>query len=202
MSPTPIQALTYFASAIGIYSSISIFLTINHFRKPDNPSDNPSFLPLFAFSVLTILGNATYVYGIVQRALSASSSPPDSYQLALILVLQIASHSLWSWAQRTVSPKQFTRAMSKDTPKFLVTTGPYAYVRNPFYTAYLMTYAATAILAGRTVDFVLLGGFYVCYYLVSLSEQRKFERSGVRGEYAAFRKTRARFFCGGVLGGG
>ncbi|KAK0625793.1 hypothetical protein B0T14DRAFT_508594 [Immersiella caudata] len=191
---TPTQATTYLEAAISIYSSISIFRTINYFRKPDSPSDNPNIPSLFAFGTLATLGNAIFAHGVFQRALSIA--PLSPYRVALILLLQIASHTLWSWAQRTVSPNQFTRAMSKDTPKFLVTTGPYAYVRNPFYTAYLMTYAATAVLAGRRVDYLLLGCFYVCYYLVSLSEQRKFERSEVRGEYERFRRSRARFFVG------
>jgi hypothetical protein len=59
-----------------------------------------------------------------------------------------------------------------------------------------MTYAASALLAGRSVDYALWACFYACYYLVSISEQRKFETSELAEAYARFKATRARFFLG------
>ncbi|KAK0648550.1 hypothetical protein B0T16DRAFT_456018 [Cercophora newfieldiana] len=193
-SIAPSQALTYLSALISLYSTISIFLTIRYFSKPSGPTPGPNLLHLASFSTLTILGNATFMHGIYHRAFY--SAPPTPSRLAFILALQAASHALWTWTIRTVSPNQFTRAMSRDTPKELVTTGPYAYTRNPFYTAYLMTYAATALLSGRVVDYVLLSAFYVCYYLVSLGEERKFMESRLRGEYERFKGSRVRFFVG------
>jgi protein-S-isoprenylcysteine O-methyltransferase Ste14 len=194
-SLTPAQALTYLSATVSLYSTISIFLTINYFRKPSDPNSGPNLLPILLFGALAILGNATYMHGIYHRIFS-SLAPLTLPRLGLVLLLQTASLSLWTWATRTVSPNQFTRAMSRDMPKELVTTGPYAYVRNPFYSAYMMTYGATAMLSGRVVDYAILGGFYVCYYLVSKGEERKFLESGLKGEYERFRRSRSRFFVG------
>ena len=193
MDVVPAQAFAYLEAAISIYSSISLFLTMTYFRKPSSPSESPFALSQALFGTLAIVGNAIFLHGIITRI---STSPPSNFELSLIALLQTLSHTLWSYTRRTVPPNRFTRALSRDIPKELVTTGPYAYLRNPFYTAYLLTYAATAVLAGRKVDYALLGAFYVCYYVLSKSEERKFEGSELRGEYERFKKTRARFFVG------
>ena len=187
---TPTKALVYTEAAVSLYTTAEIIRTINYFRKPAT-KESPLTLPKALFGTLSLAGNIIYIHGIIRRAKLGTSSPR---RLATVGALQTASHLLWSWARRTVAPNQFTRALSSDVPKELVTTGPYAYIRNPFYSSYLMAYAATATLSGRAVDYVLLACFYVCYYLTSVGEQRKFEGSELRETYAKFKATRARFF--------
>src|SRR5262245_58560378 len=43
----------------------------------------------------------------------------------------VASLVLFEWARRTVSGRLFSYIFSSDTPEFLCTDGPYAYIRNP-----------------------------------------------------------------------
>lgn len=186
------KALIYTESAISLYSTASLFRTLTYFRKPA-PSDGPATLSQALFGSLGVVGNIIYVHGVIRRARRGSAG---RRHIAAVGILQTASHLLWSWTCRTVPPGRLTRALSRDTPRELVITGPYAYMRNPFYSAYLMSYAATATLSGRTVDYVLLVCFYVCYYLTSLSEQRKFEESDLAEAYARFKATRVRFFIG------
>jgi len=188
----PVQTLARIEALISVYSAVELVRTATYFRKPE-PSTGVSVLATIPFAALFIGGNSTYVYGIFKRVTSGTAGLG---QVATVAVLQVASHLLWAWACRTVAKGQFTVALSKDKPKELVTTGPYAYVRNPFYTAYLLTYAATALLSGRPVDFALWVCFYVCYYLVTIGEQRKFEKSELAEAYARFKATRARFFYG------
>ncbi|KAK1751352.1 hypothetical protein QBC47DRAFT_391673 [Echria macrotheca] len=187
---TPTKVLVYTEAAVSLYTTAEIIRTINYFRRPKT-NEPPFTLPKVLFAGLGLAGNVVYIHGIIRRAKLGTSSPR---RLATVGALQTASHLLWSWARRTVAPNQFTRALSSDVPKELVTTGPYAYIRNPFYSSYLMAYAAAATLSGRTVDYVLLSCFYVCYYLTSIGEQRKFERSELKEAYAKFKATRARFF--------
>lgn len=190
-----ITLLPHFLALISVYSTISVILTITYFRAPAS-SESPHRPSQALFSLILLGGSAIHMHGVFQRITTAAQPPPYPFQLVLIATLQTASHLLWAWTRRTVSRNEFTRALSRDVPKKLVTTGPYGYTRNPFYAAYLMMFAATAVLGGRGVDYVVLGALYVTYYLVSLGEERKFMGSELRREYESFRKSRVRFFVG------
>ncbi|KAK5652302.1 hypothetical protein OQA88_10650 [Cercophora sp. LCS_1] len=194
MSLTPL--IIPILALISLYSTLAIIATITYFRAP-SPTEAPHRPSLLLFTLTLLGGIAIHTHGVYHRLFTPQPSLPP-WNLVLILLLQICSHALWTWTRRTVSRNEFTRALSRDVPKKLVTTGPYAYTRNPFYASYLMSFAATAVLSGRGVDYMVLGASYVAYWLVAVGEERKFMQSELRGEYEAFRRGRARFFVGAL----
>ena len=104
-----------------------------------------------------------------------------------------ATVGLFEWARRTIRGLYFSYIFSTDTPTFLCTAGPYAYIRNPFYTSYLLTMVSTAVMLPsvfRGVVVVALAGYL---RLAAVLEERKFERSRMAADYASYRARTGRF---------
>jgi protein-S-isoprenylcysteine O-methyltransferase Ste14 len=100
---------------------------------------------------------------------------------------------LFEWARRTVRGRFFSWIFSKDTPTFLCANGPFAYVRNPFYTSYLLTMAATVILQLRLFKVAVFLGMIMYFTAAARHEERKFARSAIAADYARYKERTGRF---------
>jgi len=169
-------------------------------------------LPAFAVPV------AVYLWQVVGAARTFAPRPQDFSPLSSLITLGMgalildswtveptavlfvagcaglgAALGLFEWARRTVRGQFFSYIFAKDTPTFLCTSGPYARIRNPFYTSYLLTMASTALMfpsrfrAGVVV--AMLGYFMAA----ALFEERKFARSTIAEAYAAYKARTGRF---------
>jgi protein-S-isoprenylcysteine O-methyltransferase Ste14 len=103
------------------------------------------------------------------------------------------SLALFEWARQSVRGKPFSYIYSKDTPQFVWTSGPYAFVRNPFYVSYLLSYFAVAIMFPGIASFAVVVGMTIYFNVAARQEEKKFERSPLAAEYAAYRKRTGRF---------
>ena len=96
---------------------------------------------------------------------------PESTILAssIWLVALLASLALFWWAILTARNLDF--AFSK-TVGNLLTSGPYAIVRHPFYVSYILVWASTTILFNSVFLWITL--FYlVTFYLMSARDEEK-----------------------------
>src|SRR5215510_7559526 len=93
------------------------------------------------------------------------------------------SLALFEWARHTIRGKFFSYAFCRDIPQFLLTTGPYAYVRNPFYSSYLLAYVGAAILfpGVATLFVVVMMGLLLAR--AARYEESKFQKSTLAAEY-------------------
>lgn len=185
-----LQYIAWIEAAVCLYSTLKLLGTTAFFAKHGGSAAQPVFATSI-FVLLALVGNLVLLHGVLSRA---NSGDVGLLRVVFVALLQAVSHFIWSWARRTVQPQQLSRALSQDIPKTLISGGPYTYIRNPFYTAYLTSYAAATVLSNRSGDYVLLACFYACYYLTSLDEERKFSESSLADAYAQFKTTRARFF--------
>ena len=78
---------------------------------------------------------------------------------------------------------------------FLITTGPFAYVRNPLYVGNMLMYAGIGIMSMALFPWLLLVAivwFYIQYYLIVTKEEEYLtERFGE--EYTEYRRHVGRF---------
>jgi protein-S-isoprenylcysteine O-methyltransferase Ste14 len=100
---------------------------------------------------------------------------------------------LFEWARRTVRGHYFSWIFSSDTPTFLCTDGPFAYVRNPFYTSYLLTMAATLMIRPGVYRAAVFLAMVVYFVAAALHEERKFGRSAIAADYARYKGRTGRF---------
>jgi protein-S-isoprenylcysteine O-methyltransferase Ste14 len=103
------------------------------------------------------------------------------------------SIALFEWARQSVQGKVFSYIFSNDTPEFLWTSGPFAYIRNPFYASYLLSYFSVAIMFPGIASLIVVVGMTIYFTAAARHEERKFERSPLAAEYAAYRRRTGRF---------
>jgi protein-S-isoprenylcysteine O-methyltransferase Ste14 len=103
------------------------------------------------------------------------------------------SIALFEWARQSVQGKVFSYIFSNDIPEFLWTSGPFAYIRNPFYASYLLSYFAAAIMFPGIPSLVVVVGMTIYFNAAARHEERKFERSPLAKDYAAYRRRTGRF---------
>ena len=109
------------------------------------------------------------------------------------LIGLVGSIVLFEWARQSVRGKVFSYIFSNDTPEFLWTSGPYVYIRNPFYASYLLSYFAAAIMFPGIPSLIVVVGMTIYFNAAARHEERKFERSPLATEYEAYRRRTGRF---------
>jgi protein-S-isoprenylcysteine O-methyltransferase Ste14 len=135
---------------------------------------------------LISLGFVALVAGNGSRSVNIGLFTVACVGLAIALLL-------FEWARRTVRGQYFSWIFSTDTPTFICTDGPFAYVRNPFYTSYLLTMAAPVIMQPGVVRAAVFLAMVVYFVAAALHEERKFARSTVAAEYARYKASTGRF---------
>jgi protein-S-isoprenylcysteine O-methyltransferase Ste14 len=100
---------------------------------------------------------------------------------------------LFGWARRSVRGKFFSYIYSNDTPEFLCTSGPFAYIRNPFYTSYLLSYVGAAMMFPGMLAYVVVIVMFFFFWRATRLEERKFARSPLAADYSRYRLRTGRF---------
>jgi protein-S-isoprenylcysteine O-methyltransferase Ste14 len=96
--------------------------------------------------------------------------------LGLILIAAGTAVLIWDFASGLARARELPERMQLLTPPFLMTTGPYAYTRNPMYVAELALWLGWATVFG---SLVVLLGFVVLTVVIILVlpwEERGLER--------------------------
>jgi protein-S-isoprenylcysteine O-methyltransferase Ste14 len=105
----------------------------------------------------------------------------------------LGAAALFEWARRSIRGRTFTVFFTNDVPQFVWTGGPYAYVRHPFYTSYLLSYASVAIALRSVLQALLFFAMLAFFWTAAAREERKFANSSFAAEYAAYRRKTGRF---------
>jgi protein-S-isoprenylcysteine O-methyltransferase Ste14 len=102
--------------------------------------------------------------------------------------------ALFQWAAHSIRGRVFSLAGQDDLPQFVHTSGPYAYIRNPFYASYILAGISTIVMwpsAWGVLVVVVAIGYYEW---LTRFEERKFARSPVAAEYADYKARTGRLF--------
>lgn len=105
----------------------------------------------------------------------------------------IASLILFEWARRTIRGRHFSYIFSSDTPDFICTDGPYAFIRNPFYVSYLLAMISTAVMMPTLFRAAIVAAMMIYFTAAAMWEERKFARSALATEYARYKARTGRF---------
>jgi protein-S-isoprenylcysteine O-methyltransferase Ste14 len=110
------------------------------------------------------------------------------------LALQLASLALFWWAILASRAARLRLAFDTEHPHSLVETGPYRFVRHPFYVSYLVFWYgwSLAIWSFWALPFVAL--ITIIYYHAARGEESKFENSPLAPHYTAYRSKTGFFF--------
>jgi protein-S-isoprenylcysteine O-methyltransferase Ste14 len=114
------------------------------------------------------------------------------WAIAAGVAAMVAAWLLFEWAARSIRGRRFSYAFSPDIPDFVHTSGPYAYVRNPFYASYLLALIGAAVIWPSRAAAAMAAAMWVYFVLLAQFEERKFAKSHVRDGYEAYKQRTGR----------
>jgi len=118
---------------------------------------------------------------------------PVTAQVFGIIVL-LASYGLYWLTIRESTNAKLLSAFDERMPHGLLKTGPYKYVRHPFYTSYLLLWGGWAIATWSIWSLVPLSFMVTTYWVATRDEEGKFATTPMAEEYAAYASKTGRFF--------
>jgi protein-S-isoprenylcysteine O-methyltransferase Ste14 len=132
---------------------------------------------------------STIVFSVV---LFLAEAPPGAALLGI--VLELASLWIFRGALRASREARLLFAFDPGLPHGLIDSGPYRYVRHPFYTSYLLFWFgwAIAIWSWWTLPFLI--GFVGFYVGAATGEERKFASTNLGPEYDSYRQRAGLFW--------
>jgi protein-S-isoprenylcysteine O-methyltransferase Ste14 len=113
---------------------------------------------------------------------------------AIGLVLQVFSWWMFWQAIKASRNARLRLAFDESGPQQLVTTGPYRYLRHPFYTSYVIFWAGWTLALFQPIALVPFAMLVVIYVTAALGEERWFGTSPMAAEYEAYRRKTGFFW--------
>lgn len=188
--------ITTGASLLILLNLIQIGLLPLHFFRRDgslNPAWLATALPFFLIAAIVLLQLA---------GLTTAWQPADSFSQVLLALTAIAmAAGSMVLIGITVRSHRIPIALwhqHDDAPIEIVSRGPYARVRHPFYSAFLLTF--TAVLLAHPGVVTALCGIYagVALNLTARREERRLLRSHLGGDYFKYMQRTGRFLPRGL----
>jgi protein-S-isoprenylcysteine O-methyltransferase Ste14 len=104
------------------------------------------------------------------------------------VVAHLVSIGIFWSAMRACRSHRPTAIFEADMPVCLLETGPYRYVRHPFYSAYTIFWLGGWVASGSGVALLSLVVMAAIYGLGARQEEHKFMRSPLAPRYAMYRR--------------
>ena len=142
---------------------------------------------------MNMLSMLALVSMIVMGALVFFGRQPIAAQL-LALFLMTASLLLFWATIRTSRNAGLLAAFDENPPACLLQNGPYAVVRHPFYTSYLLLWSGWALATWHVLALLPLAALSFAYWTAARREERKFASTPMAADYAAYASATGRFF--------
>ena len=134
--------------------------------------------------LVTVLLNIYLMWTVTQPLLAQ----------AVGFVLQAAGIGLFFLAIQASRGARLRMAFDEGNPRGLVTSGPYKYVRHPFYTAYIIFFTGFAIATWSVVAVFPLAILIVIYIAAARMEEGKFRNTPMAADYEQYRKRAGLFW--------
>ena len=108
--------------------------------------------------------------------------------------LLAASIALYEWARHTIRGRRFGVAWGDHVPDELCEAGPYRFIRNPLYLAYLIGYLAAFVALPHWVTLLTLVASVALFTYAARSDEATIATSPLAAAYADYRKRAGLFW--------
>lgn len=132
------------------------------------------------------------LFGLTQALALAISPVGAGFPIAC--VLWVVSLLLFWSAIAANRARRLTWAFEKDEPVHLVSTGPYRWIRHPFYLSYSLCWLAAPTATSQPwllLPFFVMG---VLYWRSAQEEEKKFLLSSLSAHYQSYRSRTGMFW--------
>ena len=140
--------------------------------------------------IITLASIGGYLVMLGLLLVNHASALSKSLGTALMLL----SLGIFWWAVRTTRGRSLTLAYSIDSPVSLVHSGPYRFVRHPFYLSYLCFWVAGVVATATSAFGVMFFLMLALYLRAALMEEAKFLGSPLENSYRQFQAETGMFF--------
>ena len=110
------------------------------------------------------------------------------------LICMVASFLLFWWTIRESRSAKLLAAFDEKMPHCVLQSGPYAYVRHPFYVSYLLKWCGWALAAYDPWAIVPVVAMGTTYWVAAGEEEAKFRDTDQAEAYADYARRTGRFF--------
>lgn len=126
------------------------------------------------------------LFGILHLVaiLASNIIPAQSFASSAIYLMALA---LYWWAISANRRLPLSAAFSPDLPKHLNESGPYRFIRHPFYCSYLLTWIGGVVASGQLWLLVTVAIMLIIYIRAANEEEEKFSKSPLASEYNSYR---------------
>lgn len=152
-----------------------------HFDMPEMPPG------VRLISTLVIVSAAWLTY------LTLRADQPSIPQL-VGLAFMVASFGLFWWTINESRSAKLLAAFDDKLPHCVLQTGPYAYVRHPFYVSYLLKWGGWALAAWDVWAVIPVIAMGTTYYVAAGEEEASFKGSERSEAYETYKNRTGRFF--------
>lgn len=135
--------------------------------------------------VLSFIGTIWFTV----RVAVSGVGPGAPYAIALMAV----AFGLFCWTVKATRERRLPIAFAGALPNFIYRTGPYRYVRHPFYLSYILCWIGTSVATRDVGSWVVPLVMAAIYVVVAQREERGFDSSRLAEAYAAYRRKTAMF---------
>lgn len=173
--------LIIFATANVLSFAWSVFGVFKKYPEKDS----------IRYYVVVLLSLITYFFTLFALI---DSKLNNLYLQVVGLILLIFSLLLFWLSVRANYKSKLTLIFSLDQPQHLVTSGPYNWIRHPFYLSYFCCYFGAWIASLNAFLFVCFLGILLIYLNAISHEENKFLNSPLSVKYQAYMKKTGKLF--------
>lgn len=166
------------------YTTIIVSLVWARFRFFEVSHATPSFIARL-YDPAVLLQFIFTFYGLLDLSKSLSKV---AY---LTTILYVISLSLFWWSIKTTKRMGFALTSRVD---HLFTTGPYAWIRHPFYTSYICAWVGSSMLFNSWILWITLAYLLIFYYQVAQREEKIIIDREYSSSYQEYRQQVGMFF--------
>ncbi len=171
----------FLTGVVGLVYFVSISVaTRQHFRSDRYP------LGMYVISALSLAGLGTFL-GLAFRG--------ELVFAGLSLALVVAAQGLFVWAVRHSRNRNLTLAMDTEMQsETIIRTGPWRYMRHPFYASYMIFWLACALATQHIISVIVFLTLSAIYTYAALREERVLSSGPLRKDYIEYRETVGIFY--------
>lgn len=133
--------------------------------------------------LIGLMGFASVVVCIVSLFYSTWQHSPTQWLGGALLLL---AFTMFWWTIHTVRRAPLDFAFSTRAPDRLVTQGPFAYWRHPFYASYSFGWFGAALITQSVWPIVVTVAMGFVYFRAALSEERHFRSGNLSDAYRRY----------------
>ncbi|CAK0764012.1 membrane hypothetical protein [Azospirillaceae bacterium] len=145
-----------------------------------------------------LVGLLTFVN--ISDAILSCNLSYSSWEFIVSSFLYLFSIFLFHYSAASARHADLTLSFSKESTEILVTSGPYRWVRHPFYSSYLIYWFAPTLLKNdilfsqqRTIALCILLLMFSIYRKAAIQEEQKFMSSDLAEQYRQYHSKVGRF---------